>query len=258
MNSGTPILGLSSRADVTYPWQLPTVIAETFVYIGAADFSATNHGARWKISGTNAATATVTQPTTLANLDGVRRFSTAGASGDEAYITNGTNSGAFSWTHSTTDPRAVVFMCRTSITSVVANQSGAWGLCVGTGSTGTTDPLGTQCVGAYFVEVAGVLSFCYQTSAITQTVEACIFEDTATAVPTLVLSAMHTYRIEYDGKGKLQAFVDGRRVKNVSLAAFSATHLSPFFGCTANTAAAASIDMDDLFCSVEPSITPKV
>lgn len=247
LSNAFPVLGIS-RVDVSYPFKMPTVFFDDFVVAAESDFASGNHKAKWKVAGTNAdPTNNITRPATPAGNNGVVNCSTSASSGDEFYAQVGTNSGFMLFENSTTDPRPIVFQSRMCQTTTVANSTFATGLCIGTGITGATDPVGTQCEGAYFVCIAGTVYWCYKTSATTVAITAAVFEDTNTAVPTLVVSTFHTFTVLYDGAGTVQFLFDGRRVKTGSLPTFTARTINPFFGVTANTAAAAAVNVDYIY-----------
>lgn len=250
---GFPIVGLN-KVGISYPFKSNIEFFEDFLYLGEVDFASGNHKARWKVAGTNAdPTANVTRAATPTSIGGVMNFTTTTSSGDEFYTQPGTNSGMFMFESSTSDPRPLVFQARICQSTTVANGTFGVGLCIGSGITSTTDPVGTQCEGIYFVVDAGTVKTAYKTSATTGAFTAASYLDVTpnVAVSTLVVSVMHTYTILYDGQGQFWMFFDGRLVKNVVLPSFTARSINPFFGVTANTAAAAAVNIDYIYASQE-------
>lgn len=242
VGSGFTPLGLSP-VDITYPLTVPTVLWDDFVGWSAASVSNTNYAAPWKSGGTNAATGSVSQSTTTAHG---ARVSTAGANADEMYVQAGTV-GRFAFSNSTSDPQPIVWQAKIAVGTAASTSFGA-GLCVATGVNVAADPVGTQCVGAYFVVAAGVVKWCYSTSAETVTVTNAVYQDTGETVAAAANATFITFGIRYDGKGSLTFLVNGRIVKSATLAAFTATAVNPFFGVTAQTAAIHFVDCDYVYC----------
>lgn len=249
---GFPVIGLN-QVEVTYPFQMPIVFFDDFFQGSSADFNttATAPGTHYKLAGTNAATTAGTNISFVAANDGgTLRFITTGTSGDGMFGSLFT--GTHAMVNSATDPRALVFQCRIMPASV-ADASQAVGMVPAGGLNGTTEPIGTQAFGAYFVIVNGAVQVTYRTSAITVAAAAVTWLEgpNAGSAVTIAAAVWSTFTIRFDGNGGLKFFVNGLLVKSVTLAAFTSLGLTPFWGLETTTAATKTLDIDYIYAATE-------